>query len=520
MRNMLRWLAAALALAMIAPPAHAEWLEASNKHFIVYGNISRRQLATFTDRLERYGAAVRYLFRLPDPPGGGANRVTIYVVGGTGAVQKYLGKGSNNVAGYYRSSVEGSFIVTPLNADGGNEYFNANLVLFHEYAHHLLLGNSDALYPGWLSEGMAELLATAIVGDQGTVTFGAANNARADSIFDDNLMSVKTLLASDGRRLDEHGIQQKYARGWLLTHYLLFSRKRDGQLDQFLRLVAKGTPPVEAGTQAFGDLGKLNTEVNLYRSQRLNGLIIKPENIVIDPVTVRALTEAEASIMPLRFESATGVTTAEAQKLIPGARKIADANPDNGWIQRVAAEMEYDAGNNAEAEARCDRALAIDPKNLMAMVYKARVHLRRAIKAGPADAAAWRDARHWIIQANRIDPDYALPLVLFYSSYLLAHETPRPSAVDGLLHAVDLVPQESDVRVMAFGALLDKGDLPAARRVLAPVAFNPHATGENPVRAIVELIDSGADLTAVRTAAVAAKLIGNAEAAAQSVGGE
>lgn len=516
MRRMLRWLVLALAFAAIAGPAQAEWLEASNKHFIVYGNISRRQLATFTDRLERYGAAVRYLFRLPEPPGGGANRVTIYVVGGTGAVQKYYGgRGGGNVAGFYRTSVEGSFIVTPLSVDSDSEEFNANLVLFHEYAHHLLLGNSSAIYPGWMSEGLAELLSTAIIDDQGAVTFGAANNARAESIFADSLMSVKSLLDSDARKLDDQAIDQKYARGWLLTHYLLFSRKRDGQIEQFLRLIAQGTPPVTAGTQVFGDLNKLNAEVNAYRTQRLNGLIIKPDRFTTDPVTVRALSPAEAAIMPLRFESATGVTTAEAKKLIPNARKIAATNPTNGWIQRIVAEMEYDAGNDAEAEAACDRALAIDPKNLMAMVYKARIHLRRAVAAKPSDPALWRDARQWIVKANRIDPDYALPLVLFYTSYLLANETPRPSAIDGLLRAVELAPQDDEVRLLAFGALLDKGDLTAARRALAPVGFNPHATGDNPVRAIVQLIDSGADVAAVRAAAVKAKLAGDAEAAGE-----
>lgn len=510
MRRVLRWCAALLALATVAAPAHAEWLEASNKHFVVYGDISRRQLATFTDRLERYGAAVRHLFNLPEPPGGSANRVTVYVVRGTGAVQKYHGGKSGNVAGFYRTSVEGSFIVTPLSVDLGSEDFNANLVLFHEYAHHLLLGNSAALYPGWLSEGLAELLSTATIDKDGAVTFGAANNARAGSIFADNLMSVKSLLDSDSRRLDEDAIEQKYARGWLLTHYLLLSRKREGQLDKFLRLIAAGTAPVQAGTEAFGDLGKLNAEVNGYRTQRLNGLIIRPTSITVDPVVVRTLTPAEASIMPLRFESATGVTTAEAKKLLPGARKIAADNPSNPWIQRVLAEMEYDADNDAEAEAAADRALAVEPGNLMAMVYKARVHMRRAVKASPTDPALWRDARQWIVKANRMAPDYALPLVMFYTSFLIAHEPPRPSAIDGLMRAVELAPQESGVRILAFGALLDKGDLPAARRALAPVAFNPHAGGDNPVRAIVALIDSGADVATVRDAAIKAKLIGDA----------
>lgn len=511
MRAVIRWLAAWLALASMGHAAHAEWLEASNKHFVVYGNMSPRQMTTFTDRLERFGAAVRYLFKLPEPEGGTANRVTIYVVGGVGAVQHFYSGKSGNVAGFYRSDAAGSFIVTPSTVNIGNDAFDANLVLFHEYAHHLLLGNSAALYPGWVSEGMAELLSTARITDDGNVVFGWANNARGSSILADNPMAVKTLLETDQRKLDSNGTEQKYARGWLLVHYLLLSGKRSGQFDTFLELIAKGVPGADAGTQAFGDLKRLNGELNSYRQGRLNGLTIKAEKFTVDPVKLRTMTPAEASIMPLRLESATGVSTAEARKLLPPARKIAAANPDNAWIQRVLGEMEFDAGNDAEAEAACDRALAAEPGNLMAMVYKARVHLRRAATAKPSDPALWRDARRWVVKANRIAPDYALPLVLFYSSYAQSGDTPSPNAVTGLLRAVQLAPQDDGVRMLAFMAMLEKGDLPAARALLAAVAFDPHSAGDSPARAIVSLIDSGADLTAV-VAATKTQLIGNGSA--------
>lgn len=511
MRALIQRVVLWLFLIGLGTAAHAEWLEASNKHFIVYGDIPKQRLAAFTDKLERYGAAVRRLFQLPEPEGGIANRVTIYVVSDPSAVQRYLSGDRSTVAGFYRTSAAGSLIVTPLTTDNDDPYFTPNLVLFHEYAHHLLLGNSAALYPGWVSEGLAELLATAIVKPDGSVTFGAANNARAESILDDNPMTVKKLLDTDGRELDGDQTEQLYARGWLVAHYLLLGGSRPGQFGTYLKLIAQGMSSAKAGEEAFGDLRRLNADLNSYRQKRLSGVRIAADKITPDPVTVRQLSAADAAIMPLRFQSAIGVRDAAAKKLVAPARNIAAANPGSAWIERTLAEIEYDAGNLDAADAAADRALALDPGNLGATTYKALVRIRRAEAAQPADPARWRDARAWIVKANRIAPDYALPLLLFYDSFVKAGEAPRPSATDGVLRAVELAPQDNALRVRAFGVLLEKGDLAAARRALAPVAFNPHAGADNPARAVLAQMDSGADLATVHAAAVQAKLFGSSD---------
>ena len=505
-----RWLVIALMLVSVSvsTSARAEWLEASNKHFVVYGNLPKKRLTAFTERLERFGAAVRLLLSLPEPEGGSANRVTIYVVSDTAAVQRFLKGDRGSVAGFYRTDAAGSLIVTPLSIEEGNANFTAELVLFHEYAHHLLLGNSATLYPGWVSEGMAELLATAIVSADGGVTFGPALNTRADSILQDNPMTVAALLDSDGRKLDEDEIEQKYGRGWLVSHFLLLGNKRPGQFSTYLRLIAEGMPSAKAGAEAFGDLRKLNAEVNAYRLKRLSGVRINGDKITPDPVSVRQLSAEDAAIMPLRFQSAIGVDDERAAKLVAPARTIAAAYPANAWVQRTMAEIEFDAGNLHEADAAADRALAVDPTNLAATIYKARVRMRRALDAKPADPALWRDARSWIVKANRLEPNYAFPLVLFFESYVRAGQVPRPSAVEGVLRAVELAPQDNDVRVLAFGALLEKGDLAAARRVLAPVAFDPHVKGDNPARTVIAQIDAGADLATVRAAVLHSKLFG------------
>ena len=152
----------ALAVASLAPaPAAAEWREASSDHFLIYANAEERWLTGFAGRLERLDSAMRLVRDIPAKPGARSNRLTIYVVPNMDAVQRLCGK-CGNVGGFYVPRAGGSIAYTPRRTDGGgNDPFSADLVLFHEYAHHLMLENFAAAYPRWFVEGFAEFNATA-----------------------------------------------------------------------------------------------------------------------------------------------------------------------------------------------------------------------------------------------------------------------------------------------------------------------------------------------------------------------
>jgi len=505
-----------VAALLAGAPARAAWLEARNKHFIVYGDVSEKKMRRFVDRLERFGGALRAVLGIPEPDFGTSSQVRIYLVPSEAAVRKAMRAAGSNVAGFYRPALSGPIIVAPAGLNNGDEYFTADLVLFHEYTHHVLIGDVGANYPGWITEGLAELFATAQVEEDGSVTIGHAANARAYTVLSDNPMAVAQLIETDGKKLDVDQTEEKYARGWLLCHYLLLGGKRPDQLPNYIKLISAGKTPAEAGKEAFGDLKALNAELNRYRSGKLSGLRVKADRIAIDPVTIRALDAAEAAIMPLHLRSTAGETEQEAAAALPAARKIAAAYPQSAFVHRVIAEVAYDAKNNAEAEAEADRALAIDPRNIDAAVYKANVHFRRASEAKPADPALWKAARRWIGKANALDPNYALPFVMFYSSFIEAGVAPTPNALDGLMRAVVLAPQSEEARGLAFAAMINKGDLKAARQILAPVAFNPHGSPDNPARPLIAMIDNGATLEEVRAAWEAA----TAEREAKAKAGE
>src|SRR3546814_15851842 len=134
-----------------------------------------------------------------------------------------------------------------------------------------------------------------------------------------------------------------------------------------------------------------------------------------------------------------------AAALVADARPVAASYPNDAFVQRTMAEIEYDAKNNAEAEAAADRALALDPKLVVAMIYKGRVLARRAAESKQADD--WTAARSWFLRANHADPDFALPPGLDYARFPRAGVSPSQGAVTPLMRATDLAPLEPDVPV-------------------------------------------------------------------------
>jgi tetratricopeptide (TPR) repeat protein len=476
------------------------WREATTKHFIVYGDLSDKEIRNFAERMERFDAAMRQLVKAKE-----TTPVTVYAVKNLTEVQKLAG--DRQVGGFYSPSAQGSHMVVPLSVTGNNVVRDiAKTITFHEYAHHMMLSSLDEYYPGWVVEGMAEFFSTADINDDGSVTLGAPNTMRMYSINNTHRWTMEQLITSDTRKVSKDERIERYTRGWALYHYLTLGKKRSNQFARYIVEINKGVPPLEAGQKIFGDLKKLNSEVESYiRQAKVPGATFVPDAIKngVD-VQVRMLPEGEAKIMPSRLRSAIGVTKETAPRVAAEGRKVAAQFPNDPKVQRALAEMEYDANNLKEAEAAADRALAVEPDNLMAMVYKGRVFAKRAKKEGRPEL--WKEARKWFLKANAQNPDSALPFVLYYDTYVASGVAVPEAATTGLMRAIVIVPQDPSINMRLGYALLQKGDLKTARTVLAPVGFNPERGEENPAKKIIAAIDEGKSQDAVLELAKAEKV--------------
>ncbi len=477
-------------MGITATPASAEWREASSDHFLIYANSGEAWLRNFAERLEKFDSAMRLLRRMPDRPDQRSNRVIIYAVQGFDAVQRLCGR-CGSVAGFYIPRVGGSIIYTARTTAANSWDMNSDIVLFHEYSHHHMLENFASAYPSWFIEGFAEFNSTATFERDGGVSIGRPAQHRAYGLRILPKLSVEKLFERPAK-LNEDEIEVFYGRAWLLTHYLTFTPARDGQLTRYLAAISDGKPSLDAARAAFGDLKTLNRELDQAISGRFRYLTIGPERLKTGRIVVRPLTAGEASTIGVRMRSDRGVNHQEALAIVPEARRRAAAFANDPGAQEVLAEAEYDAGNDAEADAAADRALAVDPKRLQALLYKGRVAMRRAEAAKDGGDAGWRAARGWFVKANRADPDAAEPLMLNYLSYEAQGVPPSGNAVPGLMRALELSPQDNGLRMIAARQLLLDDQPRDARRLLLPLAYDPHQRGEAKFAArLVAMIDKG-----------------------------
>ena len=490
MKTIVRAALAAVSLAAFVQPAHAEWRQAKSKHFLVYGDMSEADLRRRTERLERFDAAMRSLFKIDEQNQGVG---VIYVLNSLSEVQNMFGKGGGSVLGFYNSTAQESHGFVPEKLPFDVPGMTPEVVLFHEYTHHIQLSTATEFFPGWMTEGFAELFDTAELRDDGSVVIGAPNPSRSRELNGMNRWTVERLLDSDDNppKPDEH--IEFYSRGWLTLHYLLFGGTgRSGQLFKYIDLINAGRRPLDAGREAFGDLGKLNSELERYmRGGRINKMVINASDLKEDKsMELRLLTPGEAAMLPLRMQSAWGVNAETAPRLVQPARSVAAQYPNDAFVQRALVEVEYDAKNYAESDAAADRLLALDPQNVMAMVYKGRIAARLALR--DKEPARWRTARSWFIRANRADPNHPLPLIMWYDSFVAAGDPVPEAAVTGLRRAIILVPQDPTLRMRMGVELVRAGELPLAKTILAPVAFDPHGSGKNPYAKLLKAINDGA----------------------------
>lgn len=475
----------------LSMPVRAEWLELTTRHFRVLIDTDRPEARLYVERLEQFDAALRRLYGVSETANeaGRHHLVTIFALR-----PELFGKtcGCDNVLGYYQAKPGGSVLFTlhepRADAKAKPGQTSPQTVLLHEYSHHFMWENFPSAYPLWYREGFAEFNSNAEFKPDGAIVIGLPDNARADSIhWDlDYRVSLEGLLIGKGQ------LHQIYGRGWLLTHYLMLGPSRRAQFDTYLTAVAKGKDSLAAARDAFGDLRVLSRELDRYAEigKLYAPWRVPPPGRPVD-VRVRPLGPAEIASLPVHARAVSGVAPGMARYLAGDARRVAKSFPNDAGVLIMLAESEFAARNWDQAIAAADAAIAVDDKNIDALVWRGRAAVERARAAKAADPAVWKEARGWYLKANRLDPDAARPLLHYYESFLAAGVQPSAAAIKGLQRAAILSPEDDRTRTLIGERMLVEGQTDFARSLLAPVAFAPHAKDDNRARRIITLIDDG-----------------------------
>lgn len=468
-----------IVLAALPAAARAEWREASSANFLVYADQSEKQVRAFTDMLERYRSAMRYVYRLPEDTSSPSNRLTVFVVRDAAQVRKLMGGSSRFVQGFYQSRAGGSVAFIP-RVDSNNQdarVTEGELVLLHEYAHHFMFSVFAGSPPLWLSEGFAEFFATAKFEKDGAVGLGLPANHRAAELILAKDVPLDLLLNTNRYRENKSKYYDAfYGRSWLMFHYLTLSGKRPGQINDYLKRLNNGEGEDAAAAGAFGDLKVLDKELDRYLMARsMSYFNIAPDKITSADIQIRQLSAGEAAILPVVMRSRRGVDAEQAAIVVEEARKIAAQYPDDAFVLTALAEAEHDAGNNEAAIAAADRALALNPQSINALIQKIYALYRMAEEGD--DDALWPKVRAAISAANKVENDNPIPLSYFFRTFVARGKAPPPIAVDGLEKALALAPYDTGLRLTLGQYQISTGKTDAARETLGPLINHPHDTG-------------------------------------------
>ena len=495
------------ALVGLAAPAAAEWHKAESENFVIYSDSSAADIREFAQRLERYHVAMTKLTGFTPPPPSPSNRVTVYAVGSDRTLKKLYGDTGSSVAGFYIPRAGSSVAFVPNVRLRGSETDFTMIVLLHEYAHHFTISANPYPLPRWMTEGMAEFFAAAKFAPDGAMDIGLPANHRVGELNFADKLSIRELLDYDRYAAGRSRSDAFYGQSWLLFHYVFFNPERGRQYSDYVTRFLRGAPSLEAAEAAFGDLSKLEAELKNYqRTRRIPAKRFSADLLQIGAIKVTPLSEGMGAMMDVVLQSRRGVDRDEALAILPEARAVAARYPEDAGVLAALAEAEYDAGNDAEAIAAADGAIARDPQQLNAYVQKGYALFRQG---GDADdkAAAYEAAMKPFEALNAIEANHPLPLIYYYRSFAERGSAPDNTARAALRRASELAPFDQALRLNLALMQIGERQHTQARATLAPLAADPHGSGRSArAKQLMTLLEQTPDGTRLDASALQAQM--------------
>ena len=472
---------------VVSVPASAEWWEAETAHFIVKSRSSQEEAREYALEMEQFDAVLRTLQGMETgvEQASRANKPIIYRFGRPRDIARIANAPGSGIAGFFIPRAGNSVAFAPTRnsrdtsaktswqiREDPRARLDPRSVLLHEYAHYFMLQHFPGAYPRWYVEGFAETLATMKVEEDGNFHIGDPPQYRAAQIFQLQDFPLDEML-DDDHELTGLDALQHYATGWLLTHYMSFNPERLRQLRAYLVAIAAGEASLSAAKREFGDLGKLEQELESYKKGPFPGLRIANPNLD-ETVRTRRLSDAEEAAIMYEIRLARGGDEDEGASIAARLTSIAEEFPDDPHVLTILARAQLAAKNYVEADTVATRALALNPAIAVAWLVRAQASLEQA-KGNPQLAERSRD--HAIMAANS-DPYDPRPQIQYYFSYSKLGETPPETAVIALEQVFDAAGGDTGYRLLLARQLLFEDRLDSARAVLLPVAYAGHRTGE------------------------------------------
>ncbi|MGA3263985.1 MAG: tetratricopeptide repeat protein [Terracidiphilus sp.] len=370
----------------------------------------------------------------------------------------YPARGQLWLGGLFLRTPDKYYVLLRLGAEEEHPF----ATVYHEYTHLEFSGDSEWM-PLWLNEGTAEFI-------QNT-EFSGKNVQIGEPSGDDilylrrqhQLIPLPVLFKVDYNSPYYHEEQKGsvfYAESWALIHYLTITDKEKGtdKVGNYSALLMQHEDPVAAAEKAFGDLKKLQFELEDYiRDGHYKHLVLSSAAAPIDESSfkVKILTQTESDAA--RADVLASVQRVqEARDLLS---EVLKADPNNVQAHETMGSIEFRNGHLDVARKWYEDAVKLDPQDYLAHYYFA------ALSIGQRDSEMDKEIEASLQTAIRLNPRFAPAydrLATFYES--------RRENLDKAhmlnVYAVNLDPGNLGYRVNAANVLIAMERYSDAERVL------------------------------------------------------
>ena len=483
----MRFLLAAISLAIAVPAQAQEWQRAETNNFIIISQDSEDATRRFAANLERFDMALRNLQGLPvgEEQPTDATKLTVFRFGDPNDIARAAQ--IPGIAGVYFGRAGESLALTPAREERRRSNSVTNVdrsraertdmdvvsVLQHEYVHYFMMQHFPAAYPRWYVEGYAELLASLRLNDDGSFHVGDPPQYRGDALYYMTEFGLEEMLDQEHDLTGKEAFQH-YTTGWLFTHYLNFDPERLAQLNQYLLAINAGEDSLTAARRIFGDLGAIDRELRRYRSGSLPGFDVRPAGYVEPAVEMTRIAGSRVDLMTSEIRLTRGVDKPGAEAIARSLISYAAEHPADTHALALLANAQVYAEQYAAAQATAERLIALDPQNINGPLMASYAASERAWD----EPALAERAIAFAEQANNIDLLDPRPKIAYYYANLVAGGDIPEDAAIVLESAFDTAGSDASYRILLGRQLLFENRLPAARSVLQPIAFRGHNQGD------------------------------------------
>jgi tetratricopeptide (TPR) repeat protein len=450
-----------------------QWIELRSSHFTLYSDAGEKQARHTLDQLER----MRWLYQTLFPKANVDPAEPIFVVAArnektfrTMEPADYLNRGSLNLGGYFQRLPDKNYILLRLDATFEHPF----ATVYHEYT-HLQFAADDEWMPLWFNEGLAEFVQNTEIRDK-DVLLGEPSANDILYLRQNRIIPLTTLFKVDHNSPYYHEDQKGsvfYAESWALTHYLMMTdhQNHTHRLQDYLELVSKNEDPVIAGEKAFGDLKRMQLELQSYISDaRYQEFLLSSAASPIDQssYTLKTLTDTQAQAV--RADVLASIRrTDDARALLDSILK---SDPNNVQALETMGSLAFSSGDHEEARKWYGQAVKLDSQNFLAFYHCA------ALSMEQPDRLENKEIETDLREAIRLNPRFARAYDLLAEYYAMRHENLDEAHVLNI-KAVQLDPGNLYYRLNTANVLMTAqrySDALAVLKGAVKLAKNPQET--------------------------------------------